>query len=192
MSTLTALGTVVVVAAEIGVGCSTTPETPADRAEAERQQIYHGELDILSGVETMKYMVEAVGFSPRIEIAVPVNEDGPPPGRLNRIFYLLSASIRDRLSYAEFVRRWPDLRPRFEALFRFRPGTAIGLDELESIAGRPAVEITFDGAKTGIIAIEEFDPHRFPGERLAVWRLAGEPIEALFDDLLAPSPTDNR
>lgn len=163
------------------LGCCPTPEVP----DIEEPWIPAGTVEIEEPAHTVAYLQEALEPERPLDPARP--EDAPAIGidaRLNRIYYLLSAKIRDELPYRAFVRNFPALEPtlrewveRKEVQAEEPVAVANGIEGRRVFLGRPGsaeeewIELRF---------VLEHDPVRFPHELIAVWRLRES---ALLDEL---------
>ena len=121
-------------------------------------------------------------------------DDAPATPRLNRIWYLLAAELRDQLTYALFAERFPIIRPTLATLLTGSYVSTIDL-QLDERTGRPLtvdLVIQEESNERRVRFVRQLDRERFPAERVSVWRLADERVrDAIRTAIEAPADTVN-
>ena len=175
------IGVAPLVAAVLAAGCCRTPEV----LDIEEPWVPAGTVELEEPADTLAYLQEALDPQRPLDPATPAL--APSVGRdvrLNRIYYLLSAELRDDLPYHEFVRHWPVLETtlrnwvvRHEIQAEEPVEVANGMDARRVYLGRPGTE---RDQWRPLLFVLEHDPLRFPNEQIALWRLrAPELLETL-------------
>jgi hypothetical protein len=145
-----------------------------------------GDTDRETVAATIGYLREALTHSLLRDF---YRRDDAPVGRPNRVYYMLSAQLRDARPLGDFVDDWAAIRDRLAAVFVDATGDPADIAAADALApesiSAAGVTITFtneSGGRFDVVFRREFDPARWPDEPGPVWRIDGSAVQAAVAD----------